>query len=314
MNQRIYYCRPLLAISLLFIIIALSSLQSCNNDSNKSNKIEIITNAMDFQMADEIPSGWNTFHYINQSSETHFFVIEKYPEGKTLKDGHEELIPAFQKGMDMLNANKPENAQAEFGKIPEWAFNIVYTGGSGMVSPGQSSDVTVKLDPGYYVLECYVKNKDGIFHSMMGMTKELTVTDKKSDNEELFADVSISISSTDGIIIPDKIKKGETIFEVSFKDQKAYENFVGHDVNLVRLTNESDIEELENWMNWMDPKGLINPEPAGFTFLGGVNDMPAGSIGFFSADLTPGNYVLVSEVPDSSEKGLLKTFTVSDLE
>lgn len=314
MNQRIYYCRPLLAISLLFIIIALSSLQSCNNDSNKSNKIEIITNAMDFQMADEIPSGWNTFHYINQSSETHFFVIEKYPEGKTLKDGHEELIPAFQKGMDMLNANKPENAQAEFGKIPEWAFNIVYTGGSGMVSPGQSSDVTVKLDPGYYVLECYVKNKDGIFHSMMGMTKELTVTDKKSDNEELFADVSISISSTDGIIIPDKIKKGETIFEVNFKDQKAYENFVGHDVNLVRLTNESDIEELENWMNWMDPKGLINPEPAGFTFLGGVNDMPAGSIGFFSADLTPGNYVLVSEVPDSSEKGLLKTFTVSDLE
>ena len=26
-------------------------------------------------------------------------------------------------------------------------------------------------------------------------------------------------------------------------------------------------------MNWADPKGLIEPAPAGFTFLGGVNDI-----------------------------------------
>jgi hypothetical protein len=63
-------------------------------------------------------------------------------------------------------------------------------------------------------------------------------------------------------------------------------------------------------MNWIDPKGLIEPAPIGFTFLGGVNDMPTGSIGYFTSTLKTGNYALIAEVPNTSTKNMLKIFNI----
>ena len=146
----------------------------------------------------------------------------------------------------------------------------------------------------------------------MGMIRELIVSDKVSENTELTTDIRINISSTEGIVISDSIHRGLQTFAVFYKDQIVHENFVGHDINLVRLSGNADIEALDNWMNWADPKGLIDPAPEGVTFLGGVNDMPTGSTGYFTVTLEPGNYVLISEVPNPSSKNMLKTFTVSE--
>ena len=52
--------------------------------------------------------------------------------------------------------------------------------------------------------------------------------------------------------------------------------------------------------------------PKGIIFMGRVNDMPKGNIGYFTATLEPGNYALISEVPNASSKNLLKTFVVHD--
>lgn len=121
---------------------------------------------------------------------------------------------------------------------------------------------------------------------------------------------SIDISSTNGLILKDSISSGNQIFQTNFIDQKTYENFVGHDVNLVRYDNTASMDSLIQWMNWMNPKGLRTPTPKGFTFLGGMNNLPAGSKGFFEADLVPGNYVLISEVPAADEKKLLYKFAI----
>ena len=56
----------------------------------------------------------------------------------------------------------------------------------------------------------------------------------------------------------------------------------------------------------------IEPAPEGIVFLGGVNDMPAESTGYFTAVLTPGKYALISEVPNTLSKNMLKTFVISD--
>ena len=302
----------------LFIIC----FQSCKSDKKQveeeqveetiDKSIEIVTEVMDFQMVDEISSGWNTFRYINNSNETHFFLVDKYPEGKTLKDIEEEIGPVFQKGMDLINEGKSEEGFAEFGKLPEWFSEVVFVGGSGLVSPGHTSETTIKLEPGYYIVECYVKMANGVFHTTMGMTKELIVKEESSNNLPLTPNINVSISSVEGIVIKDVISKGEQIFAVNFKDQIVHENFVGHDVNLARLDDNADLVTLEKWMNWADPKGLITPAPEGVTFLGGINDMPAGRTGYFKVDLKPGNYVLISEVPNVSEKNMLKTFEVSE--
>lgn len=277
----------------------------------KDNVVTIVTEHMDFQMPDTIPSGWVSFRYINKSNETHLGVFEKYPEGKTIYDGEEEVMPAFQRGMDLIIEGKTEAGFKALGELPEWFYNVTYTGGPGIVSPGQTAHFTVKLDPGYYVIECYVKMPNGKFHSVLGMVKAFVVSDKNSGESPPKPDVRLTISIADGITYNDAIEKGKRTFSVYFKDQKVYSNFLGHDVNLVKVGENADLQHLEKWINWIAPKGLMTPAPEGITFLGGMNDMPAGDTGYFTVDLTPGNYAFIAEIPDASSKNMLRTFSVS---
>ncbi len=302
------------------VVIALCLLlQNCKVDNSANENeikddgvIEIVTTNMDFQSVDTIPSGWITFRYLNNSTEPHFFVLEKYPEGKTLEDGRKEVFNVFQKGMDGINSGNPEEGFAAFGELPEWFSKIIFSGGSGLVSPKNNSLTTINMEPGYYVIECYVKMENGTFHSVMGMSKYLVVTNETNENQKPEATNAISISSTTGITFDKPIAKGERIFSVTFVDQIVHENFVGHDINLIRLDDDVVLEEIESWMNWADPKGLIAPGPVGVTFMGGVNDMPAGSVAYFSATLEPGKYAFISEVPGTIAKNMLVTFSVSE--
>ena len=309
--------------SLLFVYILplFFIIQSCKTDKEQTktkiievkneNVIEIITENMDFQMPDTIPSGWNTFRYKNLSPQTHFFLIDKYPEGKTSKDAEELVAPVFESAMKLITKGETEKGYAEFANLPEWFNEVVFVGGSGLLSPNQVGETTLNLKPGKYVIECYVKMSNGMFHTSMGMTKDIVVTTTDSGNKALISDIDITISSTDGIVFNDSITSGKHIFSVYYKDQTVHENFVGHDINLVKLDENANLKDLESWMNWANPKGLIEPAPLYITFLGGVNDLPEGDIGYFSVNLEIGNYVLISEVPNSLSKNMLKTFVVS---
>lgn len=285
--------------------------KTANKEKKKDNVIDIVTEHMDFQMPDTVPSGWITFRYSNNSSETHLGLFDKYPEGKTIEDGETEVVPVFQKGMDLIVEGKKDEAYKEFGKMPEWYNKVVYFGGPGLVSPGQTTMTTVKLNPGYYIIECYIKEPNGIFHSALGMAKAFVVSDKNSGAIPPKTDVKLTISSTNGITFNDPVKKGIQTISVYFKDQKVYSNFLGHDVNLVKLGENADLKNLAKWINWIDPKGLVVPAPKGITFLGGINDMPAGETGYFTVGLTPGKYAFIAEVPDALSKNMLKTFTVA---
>ena len=306
----------LLILPFLFLLIqgCMPGYQSEEKEEDKdemiSKPIKIITTSMEFQTVDTIASGWQTFHYENRSYENHFFLLDKYPEGKKIADGEKEVMLAFQKGMDLIIEGKPDEAMAEFGKLPDWYSDVVFMGGSGLISPEKTAITTLKVEPGYYVMECYVKMANGMFHSSMGMVKALIVTDDSVRTPPPVPDVRINVSKTSGIQFKDEINKGEQIFLVNFVEQTVYDNFVGHDVHLVRIEEGAEINELEKWMNWANPKGLMTPAPQEFTFLGGVNDMPAGNTGYFSADLSPGSYAFIAEVPEPSKYGLLKRFEV----
>lgn len=307
-------------LTLLVVSLVVFGLQSCNSGPNNTDGgeeqeeekkvVEVSTNMMEFDMVGELPSGWHTFEYTNNSQEVHFFLLNKYPEGKTIVDGTTEVVPVFQKGMDLINEGNIEEAFEAFGELPEWFSNVQYSGGVGLISPEVTGTTTIHLEPGYYVMECYIKMATGVFHTTMGMIHELVVTGEDSGNSPPDSDVNIVISTEDGIAIEGVVNQGKQIFSVHFKNQTTHENFVGHDVNLVQLHEEADIDELEEWMNWSNPEGLITPSPKGITFLGGANDMAEGSTAYFTADLDPGNYALISEVPNSRDKNMLKLFEV----
>lgn len=107
--------------------------------------IEITTRSMEFQSVDTISSGWNTFKYNNLSNETHFFLLDKYPDSVSIENTRLEVLPIFDRGMDLINQGKTDEGFAAFNDLPAWFFKIVFTGGSGLIAPQHSSITTLKL-------------------------------------------------------------------------------------------------------------------------------------------------------------------------
>ncbi|UWX54975.1 hypothetical protein NYZ99_20020 [Maribacter litopenaei] len=175
---------------ILFLVIILA-IQSCKEEKKKlteeipeqkeiTSVIDVITNNMDFQAPDTIPSGWVTWKYQNKSSQPHFILIDDPIDTITVKEFEEELLPPFGEGITLLYEGKNDEAFAAFGKIPEWYGGTVWPGGVGLISGGHTARTTLKLNPGYYIMECYVKMPNGMFHTNMGMYKVLVVSDEVS--------------------------------------------------------------------------------------------------------------------------------------
>lgn len=327
MKRSVYYSSSQFSKTIYFILILLLIITGCKD--KKSNEepivlteekpeiekaepgiVEVITENMDFQLVNSVPSGWTTFKYRNQSADTHFLVLEKYPEGKTMADAEKELIPVFQNAMDSITAGKNEAGMAEFANLPGWFQEVTFLGGTGMIAPGKIAQTTVNLEPGTYLIECYVKMNNGKFHSFLGMLAQLEVTTEKNGKEPPTPTSEINISTANGIEFDQNIEAGRQTFKVNFIDQIAYPHFLGHDVHLVKIEEGADLKTLNNWINWLDPKGLISPIPEGFEFLGGVQELPTGYSGYFTVNLEEGHYAFISEIPDPSKHKMLKEFTI----
>lgn len=310
----------------MFIYIGLFlALQGCmENPKSEKSKLEsepkvktsgmvnILTRGMEFISKDTLDSGWNTLTYSNESHEVHFILLDLYPTGKTAVNTKNDILPPFEEGMKHIMDGDMDNAVLAFGKLPGWFQNVRYMGGTGLISPENTAKSTVYLEPGLYIMECYVKMMDGTWHTSHGMYKQIIVTENKTLLQPPKATAQINISSTKGIVLKDSVSSGKQIFQVQFEDQTVYEHFLGHDINLVRYDDTASLPDLLEWLNWMNPKGLRSPAPKGFTFLGGMNNLPGGAIGYFEADLSPGNYILISEVPDADKKKLMYRFTITN--
>ena len=279
--------------------------------------VDITVRGMTFRAPAEVPAGWTTFRLRNESGMTHFAAIERMPAGIGIAEQQAQVAPVFQQGMDLLNAGENDAAMAKFGELPEWFGKVEFIGGPGMTGPGQVAETTVFLEPGIYLLECYVKTA-GVFHSynpapdIYGMVAEFAVTGEADSTQAPQSSLGVSISSAAGIEMTGEPTPGQHTVAVHFVDQKVHENFVEHDVHLVKLDDAIDLEVLEAWMDWRLPGGLQTPAPA--VFLGGVNEMPAGQTGYMNVRLEPGRYAWIAEVPGSMDKGMLKTFTVEPVD
>lgn len=304
---------------ILFVLFTIACKSDKKQDEHTETEkkdndvIEVITRSMEFQTVDTLKAGWNTFAFKNLSGEVHFFLMDKLPSDSISEsDIVDDLIPPFEDGMKYLIEGKADSAMAAFGGLPAWYGSVEQHGGTGLISPGKTAVSTIRLEPGKYMMECYVKAANGEFHTSHGMWKFLTVLDEPTDLSPVEAGHSISVSSTEGYVFDAQPTSGKNRFKVEFIDQVPHEHFTGQDVNLVKYDVSANIDSLVHWMNWMNPTGLRTPAPKGFTFLGGMNNCKAGGTGYFEADLEPGNYLLISETPKADEKGMLKTFVINE--
>lgn len=274
------------------------------------NVVDIVATGHQLEGPDEVPSGWVTFRLHNESDETHFALIDLMPEFEgeqmTYLDSLAEVVPVFQAAMDLIDAGDPGAGFAEFANLPAWFAEVVYMGGPGFVAPGETAETTVYLEPGTYAIECYVMNPDGVFHTTHGMITGLEVTDEVAGAAEPRADVEVTVSGAEGFEVDGDFRPGRQTVAVHFADQTVHGNALGHDLHIARVDEDTDLDALGVWMNWIT--GLRTPAPV--EFLGGTHDMPQGSTAYVTVDLTPGSYVLIAEVDEPDSKGMLHTFDI----
>lgn len=287
------------------LLVALAGLGGCEA-GHQTPSVEIVAHDYAFQAPDSIPSGWTSFRFVNQGKEHHFFLLHHLPEGKTLDDYVTQVGVPFDSVWHALQAGSVDKAGAGalLGQLlPEWFADVREMGGAGLVAPGHSEQVTVELDPGYYVIECYVKSKAGVFHGSLGMARPLIVTSERSAGAPPQADLEITLTNT-GIGAPERVSAGYHTVAVHYQEQPGLG--LGNDVHVARLEEGTSLDEVAQWLDWMNVDGLRTPAPA--QFLGGLQELPVGHTGYFTVTLPPGRYAWISEQP--AERGMRQPFTV----
>jgi hypothetical protein len=240
----------------------------------------------------------------NHGEEPHFMLLSRMPEGRMMEDYARDIAPAFDSAWVALQAGASKaDAGGMLGNLlPEWYSGVTFAGGPGLVSPGESVRTTLDLAPGTYVMECYVKTPDGRFHSNLGMHRQLIVTDSANGAEPPTSDLELTLTN-DRLEESEVVTAGEHVVAVHFAEQPPVG--LGNDVHLARLTPETDMRAVTDWMDWMNVDGLRAPAPV--QFLGGAEELPAGKTAYFVVTLTPGRYAWI---PEAGNPGRASVFTV----
>lgn len=277
--------------STLVLILTLLLLVSCG-DSSDQNVVDVIAKDFRFEMVDSIPSGWTTFRLKNMGHAEHFFLLSLLPESVTFDDYKTEVGRPFDIVFDSLKAgsSKADAINLLVQSVPSWYFTSVkQMGGTGIISMHQATQITLDLVPGTYVMECYIKEQ-GVFHTALGMIRQVTVTEEVSEMKPPEANVNVYLTN-DAITAEGEISSGVNTFAIHFKEHP--EAGVGNDLHLIRVNENTDLNAVLAWMDWTNIMGLEPPAPA--EFLGGSQEMPVGSTSYFTVNLDPGNYAFVNE-------------------
>lgn len=298
----------LTTISLCIVLASYGQQQT----EKKEYEVEIMAYDYAFHAPDELPTGWITFLFNNETAhEVHELSFARLPEGITYDEYLAEYIGAWEillKEFQDGTINRDQIGTRVNELLPDWSDGVEYINARGLVSPGRKAKKTVFLEPGKYALDCWVKSPEGIIHISSGMTRPLTITEEPANSTEPNPEAGITLNE-DTIEIDWEPKIGVHSFALHLskdEDGAPYHN----NIHLVGLEEDTDLEEVNSWMDWYRKGGLRSPAPV--DFLGGVSTydaLPGENATYFSLDIKePGNYAWIVQVPEGQQ--LWETFTI----
>jgi uncharacterized cupredoxin-like copper-binding protein len=186
------------------------------------------------------------------------------------------------------------------GPFPKWAVEVA---GVNPPAPGQTADMTMTLDPGNYLLVCFVPSADGVPHIAKGMSRPLTVTGNTVAATTLPSDIEIRLTDyAFGLSKP--LSAGAHVVRVVNDAQQT------HEVQVVRLAPGKTAADVAAWIE--KQQGPPPGEP-----LSGVAGLGVGKSATFPLTLTPGEYALICFIPDAKDgkphfaHGMMQNFKVS---
>ena len=278
---------PRLARGLALLALATSAgsrLVAQDTTHVKPRVVDVTANDYHFKSPASVPAGTITFRMKNAGTEVHHLWVVRLDRGKTSAD--------FLKAM---------NAWGSALKMPDWATDV---GGPNNVGAGQTASGTMTLEPGTYMLVCWVPSPDGRPHVMKGMVKPLTLTVQgPTISAEPTADVTMTLDDYN-FSLSGPLKAGTRT--IRFENNATQP----HEAVIARLLPEKTMLQAIVWMN----SGQSGPAPV--VMLGGASGIAQGRHMFVTADFKPGKYVLLCFIPDArdgrphSAHGMTKEITV----
>ncbi|MGH2628088.1 MAG: hypothetical protein ACRDHY_15730, partial [Anaerolineales bacterium] len=233
------------------------------------NVVEIVATEYAFQMADTVPAGPTTFRLVGQGVEPHHAMVIRLDEGKTFAD------------LQATTAGPP----------PAWA--VAVGGPNPPPSGGGIAETSMTLQPGNYVVMCFIPAPDGAPHFMKGMVKQITVIPTDVPRTLPTADVTMTLHDYSFETTP-SLTAGRHVIRVVTEAEQP------HEVALIKLDSGKTTQDFLAAMAAME-QGKAPPAPLPGTFMGGVAGLARGTDNYFSVDLTPGDYALICFLADAKD-------------
>jgi uncharacterized cupredoxin-like copper-binding protein len=221
-----------------------------------------------FEAPASIPAGTTTFRLTNVGKEPHHLWIVKLTDGKTPAD-----------------FNKAMRSWGSALKMPAWAIDV---GGPNTAGANETAEGTMTLEPGTYMLVCWVPSPDGMLHVMKGMVKPMTVTGPAATATEPTADITMMMDDYT-FELSKPITPGR--HTIRFENRAAQ----AHEAVIARLLPDKTLAQAVTWLN----AGQAGPEPV--VLLGGASGLAKGRHMFITADFQPGHYALLCFIPDAKD-------------
>lgn len=246
------------------------------------NAVRVHASDYAFAAPARIPAGMTRFDLVNDGPALHHLQIVRLDSGRTVADLERAL-----------HAHAP---------LPQWAAVV---GGPNAVDPGGISNATLDVRPGNYALVCFVADGPGAPpHFAQGMLKALTVTPAAHAAAAApVPDIVLTLRDY-GFDLSRPLVRGRQTVEV-----RTAPNTQPHEAMLFRLAPGKTGQQVLAWLR--APGG---PSPA--RAVGGVTATTPAAPNYFTADLAPGEYLLICMVPDATDgrphfmHGMMRTVTV----
>jgi hypothetical protein len=229
----------------------------------KPRVVEVTGEDFKFDAPDVIPAGLTEFRFMNKGPSLHHMAILKLNAGKTIDD---------------LRA-----ALANPGPPPSWVKEM---GGPNAPDAGLEANATVMMEPGNYVLICFV-DLGGPPHFAKGMVRPLRVVPAKNAAARPKADVTMNLVDYN-FALSSPIKPGPRTIRVHNAAKQH------HEIELIQLNSGKTQADFMKWMDKME-----GPPPG--KAIGGVAGIEPGMTEYFTANFTAGNYILMCFLPDAKD-------------
>ncbi len=152
--------------------------------------------------------------------------------------------------------------------------------------PGQSERAVIRLDPGQYVLSCFVESPNGLPHFVEGMFAPFKIVANASTSQasDLTADGAITIQMYN-FTLP-TLTTGSMILKVTNNDQ------TGHELNILKLADGKTMQDVKAFLHpkkGPPPLDTAKYGPAPYTYARGIQPIELGASSWMELNLAPGN-------------------------